>query len=1616
MPLQAWGPREDPRSKSPGSNVTDNDGDADCSSQYSRDEYEQCPHLRMQRSLPSEDVSRVLHGLDGIRRLASNAQGLRHQEGQEESHRSLYIAQLYSLLLEDANFNAGAVRQRSVLNALTGIQSENADVLFFSPEEARSKLTRGPSIPLRDVLSRPARYEARLLVDAEVLKRMLAELNTQEIVAMLEAFREHVAVKQTTYQCQPVEERDSYAMQNGAALAVLGKWLYVADPAAHVIWRVALQSFNTQGNHKVELFAGCVGSTGLHDGPLLAARFRSPMGIVACEAKQSLYIADTDNDSIRQIDLRSQEVFTLALSEVPQPFAAGASLVSPKGICIIHGGEEELKQMDAAQEQRLTGADGEPDPEKRPSDSDSDMEPTKSGGSRQSWSGSGSSEGSSYEAESGSEPESEAHTSPRGKKDGASEKKKPEEEDGLGLEQTLTLQMLSRYSVMQSGPPTTEHVPKNAPTKLMAPVPSRAALPQLPQLSKEMQRPASRPHSRPHSARSKKHSRPSSRPASSVGSETKFTEASVDPLAVQPDDEDCQIRLAVTCDHCVWYVNPDAGRMHIVAGSPTAYGYVDAPRGHNCRFSSPKGIINVRSVLFVADYWNNAIRCINLITTQVDTVLDLHSQGPVAFALSPSGVLHVLDSEGIHGANILQITSEPRRGPVSGAGQENLGGQPETYQSLFNPKSRQSSITSFATVQTAVADELWDPFRQVKPAAAVQTRGSLPGLNMRGSLGGIGWSPPYQSSYNEVMPESLVTGISSNFRSKMENHFVSDSDTQKNAGKKKNKKKDEKKKKGRRRRSDLDEDGVDRNYIDPRLLAQAHPEADGSSSESDGAVNLPNWRPETKGLEGADVDDAELRDRLESLQQNDASDADILKRKLENLSRDQTETPETRAPTANGERPGTSSDIVTRPVTVMTDRPDSSMTRPDTSMTMGRPDTSMTRPVTSMAHLAEGDEAGAKTPERSDEDKDDKVVAKTNSTGEKDKDYIEEAKRKASLIVPQPKRFGGSRQGSFSIPADSSKPNQLQPATTLSDLGIAQKKPPSRRNSIAIGQGAAAPPPSRSRRGSWAAQSTVVSIAGVVDEHSDENKPFIAASIAAPRQTAPGAMGSRKTSVDLGGKDRGSVMIKGGKVMHRQTGGEWGQTPDDRPDTATAPPDTVTTGPSGVTGIGESGENITFMDLTAISKSRPEDARRRSTLLDIWTEEAEAAGGQIQMHVPDLRRASQLATHRQRGSIMMMPTVEDVDHEGHEEEVVADELRPMPADHGNSARRLSVERGSMGSIGVWSQRSSLNYGDSSQRSTMKGLSSQGLVSSNRGSFKRGSDGLVEQPFGGPLLLFPEGSDSGYPSASVSRRMSAETSAGGTFPGYSPSYDSGSYYGRGSMSGFDGFSDVKYAATKAMLSYSQRNGTWNKLDVVDLSKAHHERRYPNTPLSLAWCERGSPTIFVGLLSYPTLLKVVPPRSHEPSPPGRFEVFPVDSRRCLLADETSHQVFLVNSWSKTKRHIAGCGKRGHLDGPLDICRMSMPCSLALDPHTHLIYVAEKGNHRIRRIDLCSGLMSTVCGNGQRGNSDGMSMRKQTLDSPYQISFAEPHYLLISCADNSVRKLNLNTGMLRTILIGS
>src|SRR5262245_45389756 len=86
--------------------------------------------------------------------------------------------------------------------------------------------------------------------------------------------------------------------------------------------------------------------------------------------------------------------------------------------------------------------------------------------------------------------------------------------------------------------------------------------------------------------------------------------------------------------------------------------------------------------------------------------------------------------------------------------------------------------------------------------------------------------------------------------------------------------------------------------------------------------------------------------------------------------------------------------------------------------------------------------------------------------------------------------------------------------------------------------------------------------------------------------------------------------------------------------------------------------------------------------------------------------------------------------------------------------------------------------------------------------------------------------------------------------------------------------------------------------------------------------------------------------------------------LVVEMQNHVVRRVDHQTKTISTIAGTGKKGFDgDGGLaTAAQFNQPHSIAID-QKGAIYVADIGNHRIRRIDPKSGIVETIAGAGER-----------------------------------------------------
>jgi sugar lactone lactonase YvrE len=68
------------------------------------------------------------------------------------------------------------------------------------------------------------------------------------------------------------------------------------------------------------------------------------------------------------------------------------------------------------------------------------------------------------------------------------------------------------------------------------------------------------------------------------------------------------------------------------------------------------------------------------------------------------------------------------------------------------------------------------------------------------------------------------------------------------------------------------------------------------------------------------------------------------------------------------------------------------------------------------------------------------------------------------------------------------------------------------------------------------------------------------------------------------------------------------------------------------------------------------------------------------------------------------------------------------------------------------------------------------------------------------------------------------------------------------------------------------------------------------------------------------------------------------------------------------VAGNGVPGFIDGLADVARFNTPTDLAITSDGMLLYVADTGNNRVRRINLLTHKVETLAGNGDFGGIDG------------------------------------------------
>ncbi len=137
--------------------------------------------------------------------------------------------------------------------------------------------------------------------------------------------------------------------------------------------------------------------------------------------------------------------------------------------------------------------------------------------------------------------------------------------------------------------------------------------------------------------------------------------------------------------------------------------------------------------------------------------------------------------------------------------------------------------------------------------------------------------------------------------------------------------------------------------------------------------------------------------------------------------------------------------------------------------------------------------------------------------------------------------------------------------------------------------------------------------------------------------------------------------------------------------------------------------------------------------------------------------------------------------------------------------------------------------------------------------------------------------------------------------------------------------------------------------------------------------------------------------------------------FIADESNHRVRKLTVATGVLTTIAGTGAAGAAgdNGPATAAQLNRPRAVALDAAGN-VFIADFSNHKIRKIDIATGLMTTVAGIGTPGAAgDGGPATAAQLSGPAGVAVdGSGNVYIADSANNRVRKIAAGTAAISTV----
>jgi len=136
---------------------------------------------------------------------------------------------------------------------------------------------------------------------------------------------------------------------------------------------------------------------------------------------------------------------------------------------------------------------------------------------------------------------------------------------------------------------------------------------------------------------------------------------------------------------------------------------------------------------------------------------------------------------------------------------------------------------------------------------------------------------------------------------------------------------------------------------------------------------------------------------------------------------------------------------------------------------------------------------------------------------------------------------------------------------------------------------------------------------------------------------------------------------------------------------------------------------------------------------------------------------------------------------------------------------------------------------------------------------------------------------------------------------------------------------------------------------------------------------------------------------------------------ITEVANHRVRRLHLKTNTLTTVAGCGVAGYAGdgGPATKAKLNEPYEVRFDKDGNMFFVEMK-NHLIRRVDARTGEISTVAGTGHPGYSgDGGPAIKAKMKNPHSIALDDDRNIFVADIGNHrIRRIDMRTGIIESI----